>query len=76
LCNGGAPAYLGDSSLSVGGQSVTGAAQAVVQQATGRRRQLGQQQHVIMTVSLRKMRQAVALPVSLAQEPQRLTARL
>lgn len=62
--------YLGDPPVPVWGQGITGATEAIIQEATGWRwySQLGEKQHFIMAVAFGQLWHPVALPVTWARQ--------
>lgn len=74
VCLGSSGVYLGDPPVPAGRQGIAGAAEIIIQQATGGcwDSNLGNEQHFIVAVALGKLRHLVALPVAWTGEVKRL----
>lgn len=70
VCVGSGCVYLGDPPVPVWGQRITGATEAIIQQATrwSWYTPLGEKQHFIMAVAFGQLWQPVALPVAGTRE--------
>lgn len=74
VCVGSSAVYLGDPPVPVWGQGVTGAAEAVVQQAARRGRYAQLKQHFVVAVAFGQLWHPVAVPVAGTGEAKGLAA--